>query len=245
MTAVGPPLAVFQFADSRSKETAEKFLQNYCGTIIRDMYSGYEDLPLEHAGCWAHVRRKFFDAEKAGYGAARPFLNLIRSLYEIERHAKERSEGKTAENALYAERRIARKKSVLLTGNFFEQCKTAQASEIPTSPLAKAVNYALNHRPALEKFLHDPRINIDNNPAENIIRPIALGRKNWLFAGSEGGGQNFAILASFAASCKLNHIGFGQWLNNIMIRLPDTPISQLDSLLPNQWHGSVAADQTK
>ena len=70
---------------------AEKFLQNYCGTIIRDMYSGYEDLPLEHAGCWAHVRRKFFDAEKAGYSAARPFLNLIRSLYEIERHAKDRS----------------------------------------------------------------------------------------------------------------------------------------------------------
>ena len=146
---------------------------------------------------------------------------------------------------MYAERRIARKKSVLLTGNFFEQCKTAQASEIPTSPLAKAVNYALNHRPALEKFLRDPRINIDNNPAENIIRPIALGRKNWLFAGSEDGGQNFAILASFAASCKLNHINFAQWLNDVMTRLPDTPMSQLDSLLPNQWHGSVAANQTK
>ena len=245
MTAVGPPLAVFHFADSRSREAAEKFLQNYCGTIIRDMYSGYDDLPLEHAGCWAHVRRKFFDAEKAGYSAARPFLNLIRSLYEIERHAKDRSEEKNAENALYAERRIARKKSVLLTGNFFEQCKTAQTSEIPGSPLAKAVNYALNHRQPLEKFLRDPRINIDNNPAENIIRPIALGRKNWLFAGSEGGGQNFAVLASFAASCKLNHINFAQWLNDVMTRLPDTPISQLDSLLPNQWHGSVAANQTK
>ena len=90
---------------------------------------------------------------------------------------------------MYAERRIAGKKSVLLTGNSFEQCKAAQTLEIPTSPLAEAVNYALNHRPALEKFLHDPGINI-----------------------------------------------FAQWLNDVMIRLPDTPVSQLDPLLPGQWH---------
>ena len=97
----------------------------------------------------------------------------------------------------------------------------------------------------MEKFLQDPGINIDNNPAENIIRPIALGRKNWLFVGSEGGGQNFAILANFAASCKLNHINFGQWLNDVMTRLPDTPIFQLDSLLPNQWRCIDAVNQTK
>ena len=117
MTSVGPLLAVFLFADSRSSEAAEKFLRNYCGTIVRDMDSGY--------------------------------------------------------------------------------------LKIPSSPLAEAVNYALNHRPALEKFLHDPRIDIGNNPADNIIRPIAPGRKNRLFAGSEDAGQNFAILASFAAFSRL------------------------------------------
>jgi len=237
MSAIGPPVVIFHFADSRSQEVAKELYKDYYGTIIRDHYAGYDCLPAEHAGCWAHVRRRFFEADQAGYAGSRPFLAMIRNLYALEYHARSRAERKAVENALYSERRIVRKDSRKLVAEFFDQCEQIQATEIPTTPLGKAVAYALNQRSALEKFLHDPQINIDNNPAENVIRPIALGRKNWLFSGSEEGGMNLAILASFAATCHRNNVNFGKWLNRILLELPETPASQIVNLLPCAQHG--------
>ena len=237
MTAVGPPVVVFHFADSRSQDVANELYKNYYGTIIRDHYAGYDRLPAEHAGCWAHVRRRFFEADQSGYAEARPFLALIRNLYSAEYQARSRAEHKESEKALFAERRFARKDSAALVHEFFELCEQRQKTEIPSSPLGKAIAYAVNQKSALEKFLHDPRINIDNNPAENVIRPIALGRKNWLFAGTEEGGKNLAILASFAATCHKNNVNFSKWLNMILTKYPETPVSQIETLLPHQQHG--------
>ena len=238
MTGVGPPLISFHFADSRKKEVAEELYKDYYGTLIRDNYVGYEDLAATHAGCWAHVRRKFFDANNAGYSGAERFLNLIRNLYTLEREAKLRSESKDSETALFNERKTARRTSAKLTAEFFMLCLQQQTTEIPSSPLGKAVNYALNQREALERFLKDPRLNIDNNPAENVIRPIALGRKNWLFAGSEAGGKHLAILASFAATCHKNSVNFRRWLESILVKLGETPTDQIDALLPHQYNGA-------
>ena len=117
-------------------------------------------------------------------------------------------------------------------------CMAIQGGEIPSSPLAKAVNYALNLQEALEKFLEDPCLNIDNNPAENVIRPLALERKNWLFAGNEAGGKHLAMLAGFAAACHKNNVKFRRWLEDIPVKLSITPASEIDSLLPHRWNGT-------
>ncbi len=238
MTGLGPPLVSFYFANSRKKEVAEELYKDYYGTVLRDNYAGYADLEAVHAGCWAHVRRKFFEVNEAGYADAERFLNLIRSLYTLEREAKQRADSKDSEVALFNERKVARRTSAKLVKAFFEACLELQNREVPSSPLAKAVNYAMNQRTALEKFLVDSRLNIDNNPAENVIRPLALGRKNWLFAGSEAGGKNLAILAGFAATCRKNNKNFQQWLEDILVKLGKTPANQVDSLLPHLWNGA-------
>lgn len=238
MTGLGPPLVSFHFANSRKKEVAEELYKDYYGTIIRDHYAGYNGLEAEHAGCWAHVRRNFFDALQSGYREAETFVDLIRNLYMIEREAKLRGEARGTETALFNERKVARRISMKLVKEFFDACVKRQAQEIPSSPLAKAVNYAINQQSALEKFLTDPRLNIDNNPAENAIRPLALGRKNWLFAGSEAGGKSLAILASFAATCKKNNVNFRAWIENVLCRLNSTPAEDADFLLPHLWNES-------
>ena len=235
MSGIGPPLIAFHFEKSRSKKTAKELYGDYFGTIIRDAYVGYEDLEAGFAACWAHVRRKLFDAWNAGYLEADTGLKIIRQLYRIETEAKARAEKKGTETALFQERKTARRASASLVGDFFEFCRQQRYKEIPSSPLRKAVNYALTLENELSEFLKNPKLNIDNNPMENMIRPIALGRKNWLFAGSEGGGKHLAILQSFAATCKANKVNFRTWLEDILLRLGTTPAADIDTLLPHLW----------
>ena len=127
-----------------------------------------------------------------------------------------------------------------LVAEFFEQAKILRDSERPTSPVAKAVVYALNIEAELKKFLEDSRLNIDNNPAERLNRGIAIIRKNCLFAESEPDEQPRAILYSFAASCKANEIPFRQWLEDVLPRLTITPASQIDSIHPHLWKDAKA-----
>jgi len=239
MTGTGPPLAAFHFAPSRSREVAELLLGAYSGTIIRDSYTGYES--LEHcdvACCWAHVRRYFVTAFENGYGEAEVPLKLIRALYQIEREAKERAERKGTETALFQFRKAGRKESGKIAGEFFDRCRSLRESERPSSPVAKAASYALNIEVELKKFLNNPKLNIDNNPAERLIRGVALIRKNCLFAGSAKGGQNLAILYSFAASCKANSIPFGNWLAAVLPHLASAKADEFDNLLPHRWQKS-------
>jgi len=233
MSGIGPPLITFHFAASRSQETANEIYAGYSGTLIRDAYAGYDALDAGFAACWAHVRRKFFDAFNAGYLPADAELKIIRQLYQLEADAKARAELKNTETALFNERKIVRRTSAKLVKEFFEICRRQQEKEVPSSPLAKAINYALNLEVALTEFLTNPKLNIDNNPAENAIRPIALGRKNWLFAGSEGGGQHLAILHSFAATCHANDVNFRAWLEDVLTLLNSTPAAEINSLLPH------------
>jgi transposase len=236
MTGVGPPMIAFHFAKSRSHDIAEQLLSGYSGTIIRDAYAGYNSLSkCETACCWAHVRRKFFEANEAGFTSAENSLKLIRALYEIERVAKERAEEQGTEIALFRARKIARRDSQKIVKEFFAQCLVMQNGKLYSSLLQKAVTYALNIEKELKMFLRNPKLNIDNNPAEQAIRPIAIGRKNWLFAGSESGGQNLAILYSFAATCKANQVNFRLWLQDVISQISSTPASMIDNLLPHNW----------
>lgn len=238
LTGVGPPLIAFHFAPSRAQDVAELLLGDYSGTIIRDSYVGYESLDCEVACCWAHVRRRVLEAYENGYSKAEELLTLIRALYKVEHEAKKRAEKKGTETALFQERKTARRESRKIVASFFERCRALRESERPSSPVVKAVNYALNIETELKKFLDNSKLNIDNNPAERLNRGVALIRKNCLFAGSENGGQNIAVLYSFAASCKANAIPFRQWLADVLPRLTTTSSSQIDSLLPHLWKNS-------
>jgi len=239
LSGIGPPLAVFHFALSRSQIVAEKLFGSYSGTIIRDAYVGYDTLEADFAACWAHVRRKFLDVFNAGYVKAEPELKLIRNLYQIEAEAKLRAEKKNTETALFQERKVARRASAKLVKEFFELCREQLVNEVPSSPLYNAINYALKLEEQLSLFLKNPKLNIDNNPAENVIRPIALGRKNWLFAGSEPGGQHLAIMQSMAATCKANSVNFRAWMEDVLVRISTTPAAEIDSLLPHLWKQEI------
>ena len=160
---------------------------------------------------------------------------MIRDLYRLERIAKDKAEAKGSETALFQARKTVRRESQKIVDNIFALCREWQHNELPSSPLAKAATYALNIENELKKFLDDPKLNLDNNPAEIQMRRIAIGRRNWLFTGSETGGQNLAILFSFAATCKANGVNYRQWLEDILIRINTTPASQIDSLLPQNW----------
>ena len=115
------------------------------------------------------------------------------------------------------------------------RCRQVAEMERPSSTVLKAINYALNIEENLEKFLDNPKLNIDNNPAERAIRGIAIMRKNCLFAGSETGGQNLAIILSFVETCWANKISFRVWLEDVLRRFSSTPAKEIDSLLPQNW----------
>ena len=240
-SGIGPPFTVFYFDKSRGSQVATKLLKNYCGTIIRDDYSGYNAVEKDskgkivHAACWAHARRKFFDAQKSDAKVAEITLNKFKLLYDLERQAKEKSSRKATEKELFNQRKRCRKKSAVIVEEVFTECLEIKMQYPPSDLMHKAAKYALKLQQPLKRFLHDPKINIDNNPAENAIRPLALGRKNWLFAGSESGGQNLAILMSFAVSCEQNEINVQNYFEDILERIHTTPKSKLSELLPSNW----------
>ncbi len=236
MSGVGPPLTAFHFATDRTQNTAEKILGDYEGTVIRDAYCGYDSLEAAHAACWAHVRRKFFEAKDNHPEAANKILALIRQLYEFERQAKHKAEPSGTETALFDARRKYRKNSKEISSNIFEFCKKLIENEPPSSQIAKAALYTFKLKSELSLFLNDPRLNIDNNPAENSIRPIALGRKNYLFAGNEEGGRRLAILLSLAATCKANKINVQQYFEDVLQKIHTTPANQIETLLPHLWN---------
>lgn len=235
MTGTGPPLLAFRFDKSRSQEVAKLLLENYSGTIIRDDYNGYHPLKCKAACCWAHVQRRLKSACDKGYVRAIEPREMVRKLYKIEADAKEAALRKGTETALFQARRAARSESAKVVDDFFELCKSLHDTDIPGSPIYEAVNYALNIETELKRFLNDPKLNIDNNPVERIMKGIAVSRKNWLFTSSEAGGQNLAILFSFSETCKANNINFRLWLEDVLPRLNTTPASQFDSLLPHLW----------
>lgn len=235
MTGTGPPLAAFHFNKSRSKEVAKLLLENYSGTIIRDDYSAYHSLKCKAACCWAHLQRRLKSACDKGYVRAVEPREMVRELYKIEADAKEAAQRKGSETALFQARKTARVKSRKIADDFFELCRSLRDTDIPDSPVYEAVNYALNIETELRRFLDNPKLNIDNNPAERLNMTIAISRRNWLFTSSEEGGQNLAILFSFSETCKANKVNFRLWLEDVLPRLNSTPASQFDILLPHLW----------
>lgn len=225
-------LAVFEFCDSRSRDGPTTFLDGFTDRyLMSDGYAGYNEVlrqnRLKHLMCWAHARRKFFEAKEQQPVFVDQVLTLIRLLYDVEREA--------AELTPQQRRQLRQEKSALV----LEQLKTLLEQPgtvmLPKGDVGDAIAYTLGHWKQLTLYLEDGRLPIDNNLVENTIRPIALGRKNWLFAGSFEGARRLAIFNSFTATCKLNGINPYEYFVNVLPILPSYPASRIAELSPLNW----------
>lgn len=227
-------LAAYEFTVSREGRHPQSFLTGWEGYLIADAYTGYDRLfanpRLREVGCWAHARRKFFEVAKTqrAPGLAHEAVTRTGAFYHLD----------NAWKALPPdERRRRRQEEVKPLIEAFHAWMAAHLPGLlPQSPLAKAMAYATNHWAALTRFLDDGRLPLDNNAAERALRPIAVGRKNWLFAGSVRGGEAAAIALSFVESAKLHDLNPYAYLRDVLTRLPSAKARDLDSLLPNLWH---------
>ncbi|MCE2647036.1 MAG: IS66 family transposase [Burkholderiaceae bacterium] len=228
-----PPIIVYDYADNRSGRHARSFLDGYGGALVVDDYVGYKALfesgAVREIACWAHARRKFFELHQAGKSAiADEALTRIAALYAIE--AEARSLDAPARHAL----RRARSRPAV--EGLFQWLTGLRPSVNSGSGAAKAIDYLLKRKPAFTAYLDDGCFPIDNNPVENAIRPIALGRKNWLFAGSLAAGQRAAQIMSLIQTAKANGHDPMAYLTDVLQRLPVQPVERLGELLPHRWN---------
>jgi len=230
-----PPAVCYFYSPDRKAIRPEEHLKNFAGKLHADAYSGYNklykndenpDATAVEAACWAHTRRKFYEVTVAitNAGIASDALDKIGKLYEIEKKIR----GKKSEKRL-AERQ---KYSVEIVDEFFEWLKKCRAKLPKKSQTTKAINYALNLENALRRFLDDGKIEIDNNAAERAMRPIAIGRKNWMFAGSDNGGESAAAIFSLIETAKLNGINPQKYLTAVLAKIQDHNSQNLHQLLP-------------
>ena len=223
----------FDFRRSRSREGPMEVLAHWKGHFVCDAYAGYHALfkggGVVPVSCWAHVRRKYYDAFQGGDVDAAIVLTLIARLYAIEADVRGRGLDPDAIRALRQER--AKPEIATLASVLEHLAKDA----LPKSPLGEAVSYTRTLWPSLVRYLEDGRLPIDNNRAENAIRAVALGRKNWLFAGGDEGGRRAALFYSILATCKSAGVEPYAYLADVLARIQRTPTSLVAELTPRRW----------
>jgi transposase len=232
---------IYEFATSRAGEHARAMLGDWRGTLLTDDYSGYKALfatgRVLEAGCWAHARRKFFEAHKLNKSEiAHEAVQRIAKLYQIEAQLK----GLCADERL----RIRQKQSAPLLEQFKRWLIGHRQLLADADVTAKAIDYTTRRWAALTVHLQDANVPVDNNAVENAMRPIALGRKNWLFVGSKTAGERAACLMSLIESAKLNGHDAWHYLKDILEKLPTWPNSRLQELLPHNWQAPQASHAT-
>jgi len=222
---------VYNFTRGRGREGPEEFFKDYRGYFVADGFGGYDRMFcggfIIHVACWAHARRYFVKAQESSPRQATAILVLIAQLYRVESDYKHRS----------VEERLAgrQKQSVRILEKIKTTLQEQRASALPKSALGEAIDYSLRLWEQLCIYTTDGRLPIDNNLVENAIRPVALGRKNWLFVGSENGGHTAAVLMSFCATCRRLNINTWEYLTDVLQRINDCRLSQLEDLLPDNW----------
>jgi transposase len=229
---------IYDFADSRSGAHAREFLGTWSGKLVCDDYSGYKALferGVIEIGCMAHARRKLHDLyANERSDVAEEGLRYFTALYEIEREARERHLDADARQQL----RQQRSKPI---AEGLRQWLTRKRGQVPDgSATAMAIQYSLGRWAALVRYLDDGELPIDNNHIENRIRPVALGRSNWLFAGSLRAGKRAAAVMSLIQSAKLNGHDPYLYLKDVLERLPTQPASRLEELMPHRWNHQSA-----
>ncbi len=223
----------YVFSFSRSGETPMKVLAGTTGKLQVDAYTGYNKVCLpegrERVGCWAHARRKFFDAVPTA-PIAEEALAFILELYEVEYEAAKR--GELGSEQHQAMRTLS---SQYTLDKFYKWLLKQRDDWPPKSPLGQAITYTLNQWETLICFVSDVRLPLDNNIAERALRTIAVGRKNFLFVGNEKAGQNLAILQSLVSTCVLHKVNPQDYIADVLIRIQTHPMNRIDELLPMNW----------
>lgn len=226
VSGCGPPLIHFAFTPNRKQQHVIEFFRDYGGAIMCDEYAGYMNVASGiMQSCWAHARRKIHDdcVSQPAYRAK--VLLEITALYKIEERIRDAG---TEERAV-----VRTTESRAQLAKVFEAVESGTFS--PGSAMSKARNYILAHRKGLSAFVEDQRLPIDNNPAERAIRRVAIGRKNWLFLGSETGGETAATLMTILGTCWANRVNPQAYLEAVIRDLPGTLTTNLDDLLPHRW----------
>jgi transposase len=228
-----PPAALFHYSRDRGGEHPRRHLEDYAGILQADAYAGFNDLyearrrpgPITEAACWAHSRRKFYVlADVAKAPIAVEAVRRIDPLFDIEREI----------NGLSPEQRLAarRERSAPLVAELEAWMRTERARLSRHNDLSRAMDYMLKRWAAFTRFLEDGRICLSNNAAERALRGVALGRRAWLFAGSDRGGERAAAIYTLIVTAKLNGLDPRAWLADVLRRIADHPASRLHELLP-------------
>ena len=268
------PYTVFAYTPSRSRDGPMEFLRDWGKDervyLQADAFGGYDGIYAGAAGgqvtevaCWAHARRKFYDARSSDPATSTQALAHVRLLYDVERQAKQEAQKTAKQEAklavesagtpeafdrrfheLLVEHRSRLRQDLALPrlAQFRTWLKSQQAEHggrvLPKSPIGQAIQYSLNQWAALCVYTTDGRLAIDNNASENALRRVALGRKNWLFAGSDKGGRTAATLFSLIATCQRHRVEPWSYLRDVLTHIAATPLSQLPNLLPGRWQST-------
>ena len=238
------PYIVYDYTGNRSRDGPEEFLKDYVGYVQADAYRGYDAIfrnrkrELIEVACWAHARRYFYEAQTSDLCRATVMLAYIQLLYEVERQARKGNLNATQRWAL----RQAQSRPILEDIKTYLQ--TEKPKVLPKSAIGGAIDYTLSNWEALLRYLEDGDLEIDNNGAERSLRPIVVGRNNWLFYGSDKGGRTGAVLSTLIASCKRLRIEPFTYLRDLFTRISTHPHSRLDELLPDRWHAAHSTTQS-
>jgi transposase len=217
----------------RSKDGPYHFLQKFKGYLQCDAYRGYDacfkDGRIVEVACWAHARRYLFDAQATDEAMALAMMEMIQSLYAVEREAKDGNMTPEERKTLRAEKAVPILKTIKA---WLDEKKVLV---LPKSPIGQAIAYALNNWTALNRYLEDGRLSIDNNASERSLRAIVLGRKNFMFCGSPEGAHRAAVIYSLVATCKLHQIDPYEYFENVLTRITDYPTNKIEDLVPPNW----------
>jgi transposase len=256
------PQDVFDYTPSRSRDGPMEFLKDWGKDEVRylqaDAFGGYNGIYAGQAGgkvvevaCMAHCRRKFHEARNSDHGRSAEALAYIRLLYDVESQAQERfaaQENNANARSLSSIRlELRQAMSVPRLAQFKAWLESQQIANgggvLPKSPMAAAITYCLNQWQALCVYCTDGDLNIDNNVSERGLRRIAVGRNNWMFCGSDNGGNTAAVLFSFIATCQRHQVNPFDYLRDVLDRIAQTPLSKLEELLPDRWQAARAPAQ--
>lgn len=230
-------MVLFDYREGRGREGPQECLKDFKGYLQTDGYTVYEgfaskpSVTLLH--CMAHARRKFDEAKSNDNTRAEYALTEIQKLYAIERQAKVDA---LPPEQLYV---LRQEKSIPVLENLKAWMIENYKAVLPQSTIGQAIFYSLQRWDKLMLYTTDSRLQIDNNLVENAIRPVAIGRKNYLFAGSHNGARRAAMLYSFLGTCKTNNVNPFDWLKDILRKIPTHPVNKLQELLPSQWNSKV------
>lgn len=243
-TFLGDAGCAFFYAPTRAFKEVEPLLKSYSGTLQSDGYRVYEMLSAKYpeillVGCWAHARRKFIDAEKGGdVLEAKEALRYIRALYRVESRIRKRE----LEPPEILKLRQRFSKRILAIFELWLKRKASDPRLLPKGLFGTAISYTLKRWDALLRYCGDPKLAIDSNAVEREIRPVALGKKNWMFCASEVGAEASAILYSLIASCRLAGIDPTAYLADVLERISSHPASKVAELIPVNWQRLVARE---